>query len=377
VRALPLPIWPLLICFGAALPAAADPASVVESAQTGGEAAAHAREGGKPTFVVAPIPQSNPALGNGLAIAAVALYEPKGSGGVWTTGGGGLYTDTESWGVAIFQKAHIHEDRFRATAAAGYGDANLQFYGIGGDSGGRGRGINLNEKGAFALLEGLYRVRPHLYLGLRYRFLDVDTTVDLDAPPPFPDLDPPAVELESRISGLGLAAEYDTRDTEYGPRRGLYVQGQWLWNSDAFGSDFEYGKLTAAANAYYPAGKGVIAMRGSLCAAGEGVPFYDLCMFGQNNDLRGYESGQYRDRTLWAVQAEYRRPLFWRLGGVLFAGVGGVAPGLDHLGDSTVLPAAGAGLRFAASQKYRVNISVDAAWGKESSGVYVYIGEAF
>jgi len=80
---------------------------------------------------------------------------------------------------------------------------------------------------------------------------------------------------------------------------------------------------------------------------------------------------------MWAMQAEYRMPLFWRFGAVAFAGVGGIAPGIDQLGDSTVLPSAGVGLRFAASKTYRVNVSLDAAWGKDSSAVYFYIGEAF
>ncbi len=356
---------------------ASGPEEAASKAQSSGEAAAQAKEGGKPSFVIMPIPQSNPTLGNGLALAAVALYEPKGSGGVWTTGGGGLYTDTESWAAAIFHKAHFAEDRFRLTAAGGYGDMNLKFYGIGSGAGERDFSIGLNQKGVFALGQGLYRVRPNLYAGAQYRFLKVDTTLDRDGPPKFPDLNLPAFELESQVSGLGPAAEYDTRNVEYGPTKGIYAQAQWLWNGDLIGSDFDYSKFTGSLNGYHAMGDGVLAWRGSLCAASDGAPFYDLCMFGQNNDLRGYETGQYRDGATWAAQAEYRHPLFWRFGAVAFAGVGGIAPGISHLGDSTVLPAAGIGLRFAASRKYKVNMSLDAAWGKDSSAIYFYIGEAF
>ncbi len=356
----------------------AGPEQAANTAQTSGEAAAQSKEGGKPTFVVMPIPQSNPALGNGLALGAIALYQPRGSGGVWTTGAGGLYTDTDSWAAAVFQKAHFADDRFRLTAAAGYGDMNLNFYGVGPDAGERDRSIGLNQKGTFALAQGLYRVRPNLYIGAQYRYLGVDTSLNLSGPPPFPDLDLPPFELESQVSGLGIAAEYDSRDTEYGPTKGIYAQAQWLWNGDAIGSDFDYGKFTGAVNGYHAAGeKGVIAWRGSLCAAGDGAPFYDLCMYGQQNDLRGYETGQYRDGAMWAVQAEYRRPLLWRFGAVAFFGVGGIAPDIGDIGDSTVLPAAGIGLRFAASKKYRVNMSLDAAWGQDSQAIYFYIGEAF
>lgn len=366
-----------LAALAAAGAARADPETAAGHVQTGGEAAAHAKSGGKPSFIAAPMPQSNPALGNGLAVAALLLYEPKGSGGVWTSGVGGLYTDTDSWAAGVFQKAHLKGDKIRITAAVGYGDMNLDFYGIGPDAGERGRSVTLNHTGVFVMAQGLVRVRENFYLGAQYRYVDNDTVVTRQGPPLFPDLDIPAPELESRISGLGLAAEYDTRDTEYGPQKGLYAQAQWLVNNDAIGSDFDYNKLTASVNGYHGLGKAVLAWRGSICGASDGAPFYDLCMYGQQNDLRGYEAGQYRDGGMWAVQAEYRRHLFWRVGAVAFAGVGGIAPSLGDLGDSTVLPAAGIGLRFAVSEKYRVNMSLDAAWGKDSQAIYFYIGEAF
>ena len=34
------------------------------------------------------------------------------------------------------------------------------------------------------------------------------------------------------------------------------------------------------------------------CATGQGAPFWDLCFYGQNNDLRGYAAGQYRDHAM-------------------------------------------------------------------------------
>ena len=122
--------------------------------------------------------------------------------------------------------------------------------------------------------------------------------------------------------------------------------------------------------------KAVVAARLSVCDSGDGAPFFDLCMFGQNNDLRGYDPGRYRDHTLAAVQVEYRRDLFWRIGAVAFAGVGGVAPSFDKFG-SNLLPAAGVGLRLKASKAHRVNASIDFAFGEDSHAFYFYIGEAF
>lgn len=100
-------------------------------------------------------------------------------------------------------------------------------------------------------------------------------------------------------------------------------------------------------------------------------------MYGASNDLRGYETGRYRDGATWAAQAELRQHLFWRLGAVVFAGIGGVAPKLGALDDSVILPSAGIGLRFQPSKETPVNLRVDYARGKDSHALYISVGEAF
>src|SRR5262249_41831228 len=108
-----------------------------------------------------------------------------------------------------------------------------------------------------------------------------------------------------------------------------------------------------------------------------GAPFYDLCLFGSQHDLRGYEGGRYRDHAMAAAQLEIRQHLFWRIGAVVFGGVGAVAPSFGELGQAKGLPAAGPGLRFQPTSKGPVNMSVDYAWGLHSQGIYLYVGEAF
>jgi len=46
---------------------------------------------------------------------------------------------------------------------------------------------------------------------------------------------------------------------------------------------------------------------------GGDVPFYELCLLGQYQDSRGYQTGQYRDRVMLTAQAEYRLEL-WKKG---------------------------------------------------------------
>ena len=105
------------------------------------------------------------------------------------------------------------------------------------------------------------------------------------------------------------------------------------------------------------------------------APFFLFPAFGQGSDLRGYQTGTYRDRFLFAAQAEYRHRFTSRLGAVAFAGVGTVAPDLFEWG--TTLPSVGFGARIVLAPKNDVCLRIDYAWGRDESIYYVGIGEAF
>lgn len=331
----------------------------------------------KPSFVVLPIPLSNPALGSGLVLAGVSFYQPEGSPRPWMTGAGVLWTDNGSRGGGVFQKAYLAGDKYRISGFAGGANLNLNFYGIGASDAGRDISIPINQNGRVVKVDGFRKVYENTYVGLRLRMATINTSLRFDGDPPDIFDGVPLVQ-ESDIGGPGLLAQYDTRDSELWPATGSYANLQAQWDLDSFGSDYLYDKQELSYNRYMSlTDSGVLAVRGSVCRAGDGTPFFDLCLFGASNDLRGYETGQYRDRALAAVQAEYRWRFTPRWGAVFFAGVGSVAPSLGELTDSVTLPSGGAGLRFRASKTYNVNISLDYAIGRDSEALYFYIGEAF
>lgn len=330
------------------------------------------------SFIPLPIPISDPAIGDGLAVAAGLLYKAGGSERPWTSGAGGLYTDSESWAALLFQKAYIGADRFRVLGAAGLGEFNVDFYGIGSEAGSRGFAVPITQDARFGVAQGLMRVAPHTYVGLQYRVIEMATTINLETPPEFPDMDIPPRELDSRTSALGISGEYDTRDNEYQPSSGLYGSVVWLQSAEALGSDHDYGRAELEVNGYTLTGDRTIwAWRASTCWAGDEAPFYDICNFGSQSDLRGYVQGRYRDHSMFAIQTEYRRRFAGRFGFVLFAGVGAVGPAFGDIGREELLPAAGVGLRYEASRRYGVNVGVDYAVGEDSSAFYFRVGEAF
>jgi outer membrane protein assembly factor BamA len=146
---------------------------------------------------------------------------------------------------------------------------------------------------------------------------------------------------------------------------------------EAFGSDFDYQTYELSGNTYRRAGRGVLALRAFACQASGRTPLFDLCLFGSGSDLRGYEAGRYRDRSMIAAQAEYRFPLAGRFGAVVFGGWGKVARSFGDMNDEPDLPSIGAGVRWLASEKARVNLSVDVARGRDDTTVYVYVKESY
>jgi hemolysin activation/secretion protein len=221
------------------------------------------------------------------------------------------------------------------------------------------------------------RIIPNLFVGGRFRFVDMATVVRDDAVIP-PDVDINDIEEERRIVAIGPVFNLDLTDGSLNPRSGTTVNGQWLFALPGLGSDTAYDKANFTVNHFVDVNdKTVVAFRGSLCAASTDAPFFDLCLFGSSSNLRGYSSGQYRDRASWAVQTEWRRHLGGRFGVVAFAGIGGVAPGLGSIGHSALLPAAGGGVRYEVSSEYRINVRLDVAVGIDSSAIHLSLGEAF
>lgn len=331
----------------------------------------------KADLLVVPIPLTNPALGTGAMLTGVVFYNPNDAPQPWISGVGVMATSTGTKGAGAFHSMSLDHDRFRFLVFAGYADAKLKFYGIGADAGARGVHVDLEDKGLGGLAQAQVRLANHLYGGVRLEYLNVDSTAEIPHPN-YPDLNLPPLELKSTLAMLGPSLTYDSRNSSLNPSRGSYVTAFWTFGSKFLGSDFSHDKLQVGANFYAPVTKTTVAaFRGSTCSVSKRVPFYDLCMYGQSGDLRGYEAGRYRDRFTWAFQGEFRQKLFGKFGAVAFGGVGGVAPSADQIGDSKVLPSVGAGLRYQASKSNNVNLRLDFAAGIDGHAVYFGIGEAF
>jgi hypothetical protein len=332
---------------------------------------------GKVGFVVLPVPRSDPTLGTGLTLTGLLMYRAEGSTRPWISGAAAMYTDNDSKAAALFQKSYLMHDRLRLSAAVAAFDLNLRFYGIGANAGTRNISIPIEQQGTAVLAKGLYEVAPNIFAGPIVRYISLETIIKVPPPPQLGIAIPP-LQLDAVSAGLGIALEYDTRDSELDPTHGTFASVNAVYPRTDLGSDSNYGFLHFAYNRYLPvAPRWILALRASTCSTTGDVPYFDLCLFGMHNDLRGYVGGQYRDRAMYAVQGEARWNFHGRWGAVAFGGTGAVAPSWSEFSGATSLPSYGAGLRFLASKVHKVNISLDWARGRDDDAIYLRIGEAF
>ena len=329
-------------------------------------------------LVIAPIPISNPTIGTGLALVAMPFYHlGKGSPLSNTVLAAGL-TSSGSWGVGAAQSTRLRGDDLRFDGTIAYADLRYRFYGKGADAGKAGVSVPIVQKGFVFAPEALVQMLPRTFLGVRYRGMRVETAVEGSTgalPASIAEALPGSVTIFS--SGLGPKASFDTRDNDMNPSSGILADFRANFADESFGSDFDYQTFELSGNYYRRAWHGVLALRAYACRASERTPLFDLCFYGAGSDLRGYEAGRYRDRAMLATQAEYRFPLGGRWGGVVFGGWGKVGGSFADMGKEPDLPSVGAGVRWLAAQKARVNLSVDVARGRDDTGIYVYVKESF
>jgi len=331
----------------------------------------------KNSLLIVPIPQSSPTLGTGLTLGAGYFYNPNGSKEPWITAVGAMATTNGSKATGVLHKMYLANDTVRITAFAGLADVNLKYYGQGPIAAERDLFITLNIDGYALMLQGQKELAKDLFIGAKFAYLDAGTSIHRENPL-FPDLEIPRPQFDAQLSMAGPILSYDKRDNSLNTHNGMLVSASLMFSDDAIGSDFNYDKLMADINFYREVRPGtVIAGRASMCRVSGGAPFFDMCMFGASSDLRGYDSGKYRDDASWATQMEIRQHIKGKFGVVGFAGFGGTAPGFFQIDDSEFLPSIGVGLRFMPVKSANTNVRVDYAWGKGGGALYISVGEAF
>jgi hypothetical protein len=179
-------------------------------------------------------------------------------------------------------------------------------------------------------------------------------------------------------SGIGIILQWDTRDFNLNASRGHFIQLATRHYRDFLGSDFTYNIIELEALKFFSlAPRHVLGLQFQGRFSNREVPFQQLSLLGGDKLMRGYYRGRYRDKVLYALQAEYRWQFYRRFGMVVFGGLGDVSEAFNSFDFSDVKPSYGLGLRYMILRQRKVNIRLDFGLGRETQGVYINITEAF
>lgn len=292
-------------------------------------------------------------------------------------GAAGLVTDNGSRAFAADADLFLREDTYRITSVYTRGNINYDLYGIGLMEGNQGRKFPLEQSGQIYRGELLLRLGWDFFLGFRFwsrsSVVTPRTATGADGSPP-PDLG-----LHTALRALGLRLNRDTTPNRFYPTKGMMLDFTSDFFSEALGSKYSFQAYRFTFNKYGSlSDRQILAYNLFICGTGGQPPFYGNCIYGTNNELRGYTAGRYLDRYMFATQLEYRLSLPKRFGVVGFGGVGEVISGGSQiLRSNYLLPAGGGGVRFPLSNKYRVNFRSDFARGQDTWTWGMGVGEAF
>jgi hypothetical protein len=345
------------------------------SKQTKGEA----KKPKRGTWIFAPIPISSPAIGSGLVLAVGYIFKLDQNDKVSppsTIGLAGAFTNGGTRAGGIAGKLYFKENKYQTTFLLAKGRVNVDFYGIGRIPGRDTIKVPIHGAGTVFFGELLRNVWKDIFVGGRYQRRNLSANLEGIQPPGGFVI--PAIDLKTVSAAIGFHVQRDKRDSTFYPRKGSLFDVTGDFFDEALGSRREYQTYKVSYNAYHAvAKKQVVAYRGMVCSANGSVPFYDLCLYGTDSDVRGYTGGQFQNRRMFATQAEYRLELPKRLGVVAFGGVGGIARNWNDFHFDGLLPAAGLGLRFNLVKKNHLNYRIDFAVGREGHTLSIGIGEAF
>ncbi len=219
-------------------------------------------------------------------------------------------------------------------------------------------------------------ISDSISIGLKYAFQKSDIT-----PEPNGILEDSFTngKYGSTQSSLGVGMRYDSRSHIWSSVSGWYADFSYMVAAEAFGATYtdQFVALDIRKYITLSTKKDVLALQlfGELHTGY--VPFNLMSLLGGSEQMRGYRKGIYRDRAMLVYQAEYRSRLIFKYFALAaFGSVGGIGNGLSDV-NKNYRYTAGAGIRYTPLPKERLFLRLDYAWGENTEGFYISVGEAF
>jgi len=178
-------------------------------------------------------------------------------------------------------------------------------------AGDRGLLLPINVMGKGFGAQTLLYIAKNLYIGPRFQLRQMNVWIDFSALEPcgLPDegdklpadivAEVPDDLLRTRTVAIGPRLQRDTRNDQFYPTRGSVLNGGGYFLK-TLGSRFDDQIYQVRLESYCSLSERQVLAFGSIvcAAASDRVPFYDLCLYGVRNYVRGYAAGRFQDRHM-------------------------------------------------------------------------------
>ena len=285
---------------------------------------------------------------------------------VW---GDGAYSLNRQWYLNLATNLYI-ANRWLLSFKAGYRDYPDFYYGIGNVIDEHQTAIAYDSRRLSMSLQPQYRFgNTGWSAGVNWNLLMETTSLD---------------SARVLMWGIGLVAQYDTRDEVYYPHEGMFFKTVASYYGQELGSTARMGEIQIDFRHFVPIYKEFIFAYQfvSQMAIGGHLPFQMLPTLGGQDLIRGVRRQMFRDNMMMALQAEFRFPIWSVVKGTVFAGMGDVYS-FDDWRWTTPKIGYGLGLR-ASFNTAKVNVRFDVArsnvnhsWKIDGWSFYLTCTEAF
>lgn len=286
-----------------------------------------------------------------------------------------VYTQEKQVLLEFYPDLYMKNGEYHLVGSLRYRKYSEKFYGIGNNTSNDMEEIYSFRNAQFNI-SFLKKVYEKLYVGMQYE-LEHNRITEVKEDGQLANLD--IVGEEGGLaSGLGVTLNWDSRNNIFYPTEGRFVQISAKIFKRAFGSRYIFNKYNLDFRQYFPLfSSHALALQGYINVITGDPPFQMLSLLGGQNIMRGYYKGRFRDKNGIVLQIEYRIPIWWRLGLVGFVGYGDVADDIKNFKIRSFKYTVGWGIRYKINRKEGTNLRVDFGFGRESSGVYFTVNEAF
>jgi len=322
-----------------------------------------------------PIVITEPAVGYGGGVTLVYLHDtllgsksdtgrripPSISGAV------ALRTENGTQGVGGFHIGYWKEDTLRTATYIGKPNVFIDIYA-------GNKAIELHMDGILFYQSVKQRIyESNLFLGASYLYVKSDINLDVDLKP---------VSKEETIASVSLIAEYDTRDNQLSPTKGMFLSAKAQIYDESVGSDYTFVNYKSINLFYNPINEKINLDFSVVGERIEGNKQNIAAHLYPFISMRGIPMMKYQGSSVLTVQSEFSYNFTSRWEGIVFGGAGKAfsekpAQPSQSFSEATTIASAGIGFRYLIAEKFGLKAGIDVATSKDGETVYIQVGTAW